>query len=89
MADSFAQAICFLRKCYLGTMTTFTKNWLKFMENEVERYGITDVDGFAEKQRLEVARQEVHLQRAEEQLKVLRLKIAAAKRLARAEKILK
>ncbi len=59
------------------------------MENEVERYGITDVDGFAEKQRLEVARQEVHLQRAEEQLKVLRLKIAAAKRLARAEKILK
>lgn len=59
------------------------------MKNEVERYGITDVDGFAEKQRLEVARQEVHLQRAEEQLKVLRLKIAAAKRLARAEKILK
>jgi len=59
------------------------------MKNEVERYGITDVDGFAEKQRLEVARQEVHLQRAEEQLKVLRLKFAAAKRLARAEKILK
>ena len=59
------------------------------MKNEVEQYGITDVAGFAEKQRLEVARQEVHLRFAEEQLKVLRLKIAAANQLKRAEKILK
>jgi hypothetical protein len=60
------------------------------MENdEVARYGITDVAGYAEKQRLEVARQEVHLRGAEEFLKVLRLKIDAANRQKRAEKILK
>jgi hypothetical protein len=59
------------------------------MKNEVERYGITDVDGYAAEQRLEVARQEVHLRFAEEQLKVLRLKIDATKRQKRAEKILK
>lgn len=63
---------------------------LIFMKNDdVARYGITDVDGFVEKQRLEVARQEIHLRFAEEQLKVLRLKIAAANQLKRAEKILK
>jgi len=60
------------------------------MENdEVAHYGITDVDGFAEKQRIQVERQEVLLRRAEEQLKVLRHKIAAANQLKRAEKILK
>jgi len=60
------------------------------MENdEVARYGITDVDGFAAEQRIQVERQEVLLRRAEEQLKVLRHKIAAANQLKRAEKILK
>ena len=57
--------------------------------DEVARYGITDVDGFAEKQRLEDEYLKKTHGAAAERLKVLRLKIAAAKRLARAEKILK
>ena len=57
--------------------------------DEVERYGITDIDGYAAEQRLQVERQEVHLRGAEEFLKVLRLKIDATKRHKRAEKILK
>lgn len=57
--------------------------------DEIERYGITDIDGFATEQRIQVERQEVHLRGAEEFLKVLRLKIDATKRQKRAEKILK
>lgn len=59
------------------------------MKNEVERYGITDVDGYATEQRIQVERQEVRLRGAEDFLKVLQLKIDATKRQKRAEKILK
>ena len=48
------------------------------MENDdVARYGITDVDGFAEKQRLEDEYLKKTHGAAAERLKVLRLKIAA------------
>ena len=59
------------------------------MKNDIERYGITDLDGFAVEQRIQVERQEVRLRGAEEFLKVLRLKIDARNRQKRAEKILK
>lgn len=60
------------------------------MENDdVARYGITDVDGYAEKQWLEDEYLKKTHGAAAERLKVMRLKIAAANQLKRAEKILK
>ena len=57
--------------------------------DEVDRYGITDIDGYAAEQRLQDEHFEKMQRSSEEFLKVLRLKIDATKRHKRAEKILK